>query len=104
MITIEKLNEALYSMWIDSDLIYNPEDYRYSDVLEDHRCILWFFNLSFNIAELEESHSSTITLVYTWSNENNIVVFWIWLPEFKTLQDYLDWLNSNEEQALLVNK
>lgn len=104
MITIEQLNEALDSMWMDNEFILNPDQYWYSDVMEYNRSILWYFNLSFNIAELKESDDDTTTIIYTWSNENNIVVFWIWLPKFTYIEEYLDWLNRNEEQSLLVNK
>ncbi len=105
MITIEELTEALDSMWIDDwEYIFNPDQYWYSDVMEYHRSILWYFNLSFNIAELKESDDDSTTIIYTWSSENNIVVFWIWLPKFTSMEEYVDWLNRNEEQALHINK
>ena len=104
MITRKQLIDALDSMWMDNDCILNKDIYWYGDLLESHRSILWYFNLSFNIAELKESDDDTTTIIYTWSNEFNIVVFWIWLPKFISIEEYLDWLNRNEEQALLVNK
>ncbi len=105
MITIEQLNKALEetSCW-DTDFILNPLILDYSDRLEEHRYLIDNLQLSFWIWELFESSDSSTTLIYTWDNNNNIIIFQQWLDDFESLEDYCGWLNRMEEQALHINK
>lgn len=64
MITIEQLNEAMETICFDNELILIPDEYRYSDLLDSHRYILKYFDLSFNIGELKESNDDSTTIIY----------------------------------------
>lgn len=104
MINLETLNEALEKCWLDTEFILDWNHEWYSDILESHRCILNYFELSFNISELIESEDESSTIVYRWDKNNNIIVFQEWISEFKSLQEYIDWLNRMQEEALHINK
>ena len=104
MVTVEQINKAIEEVWIDTDFILKPDLFERWDLLDYNRNIISELWLSFWIWELFESSDSSTTLVYTWDNNNNIIVFQQWLYEFESLEDYCDWLNRMEEQALIYNK
>lgn len=111
MITIAQVKNAFEKVYdcydtVDksSNFIHSHDELYYSDILEYNRNIISELWLSFWIWELFESSDSSTTLVYTWNNNNNIIVFQEWLKEFNTLEEYCDWLNRMEEQALHINK
>ena len=106
MITIEQLNKAIeeVSGW-DTNFILNQDILDYTDLLQEHRNIINELWLSFWIAELFLSEYNSETIIYTRSNNDKTIhIIDEWLHECNSLEDYCDWLNRMEEQALIYNK
>lgn len=105
MITIEKLHKAIEEIWTDTNFILNKDILDYTDLLEEHRTIISELWLSFWIAELMVAEWESETIVYTSSNNDKTInILNQWLPDCESLEEYVDWLNRMEEQALIINK
>lgn len=104
MITIEQLNKALEEVsWWDTDFILHPDSLEYSDLLECHRYMINELWLSFWIAEFFIAENESETLMYIKSNWNTTIeILWEWIPDFQSLEEYLDFLNEMEEEANLI--
>ena len=113
MITIEQVKEAFWKVYDDYDnlsndnnFIHSHSDYCYSDLLDYHRDMINELWLSFWISENFISYDEYETLIYIKTDNDKLIhVLDEWINEFKTLEDYVSWLNNIEEKCnLILNK
>lgn len=104
MITIEQVKNILETDLDDFSIEFlsSPALYSYSDFLEMHREILWGLWTSFWIWELDMWGDNSMTIVYVFKWDT-IHILCGWVPQFKTLELYVEWLNDLEEKSLFIN-
>lgn len=107
MITIEQVKKAFEEVYdnydevdYDENFIHSHNDYYYSDLLEYHRHMINELWLSFWIWENFINEDESETLVYIKTNNDKLIhVLDEWIKKFKTLEDYVNWLNDIENKA-----